>query len=356
MHFASDNYATVHPEVLTALAVVNDGHQISYGGDPATEALHETVAHAFGAHARVFPMLTGTGANVAALMAMSPRWGAVVASPQAHIHTDENGAPERVGGLKILEVPAERGRISPQALDRWAGNLGDEHRAQPLVLSVTQSTELGTVYPLEDLAALTARAHELGMRVHVDGARLANAAATLGVTLAEACAGADVLSFGGTKNGAMLAEAVIVLAEDLADSLAHDLTYLRKTTMQLSSKMRYVSAQLTALLAMPEGGGEPLWLRNASHANAMAVRLRERLGAPSEAGLLSFSRPTEANAVFAVLPRAAADAVRTSWRFYDWGDGPSPELVEVRWMCAWDTAPDAVDAFAADLTEALRVL
>lgn len=346
VHFASDNYAPVHPEVLAAIAEVNDGHDAAYGADAATAALDAAVAAEFGEHALAFPVFNGTGANVVSLMALSPRWGGVIASEQAHITRDENGAPERVGGLKILEVPAPDGRIDPASLDRWAADLGDEHRAQPLVLSVTQATELGTVYDLQALAALVDRAHALGMRVHVDGARLANAAASLGVSLAQACAGADALSFGGTKNGAMNAEAVVVLAPDLRDQLVGDLPHLRKSTMQLGSKLRYASAQLTALLTARDGSGEPLWRRNARHANTMAGSLRAELEPLAAEGVLRFTQPTQANAVFVEMPRAMAAALRETYRFYDWQPGSTEDTVEVRLMCSWDTRAQDCESFA----------
>ncbi len=352
IHFASDNYASVHPEVIAAIAAANDGHDVAYGADAATAAFDAAVAATWGDHAVGFPVFNGTGANVISLMALSPRWGGVVASEHAHLHNDENGAPERVGSLKILAVPSTDGRVAPAQLSRFAADLGDPHRAQPLVLSVSQSTELGTVYSIDELHDLTEAAHALGMRVHLDGARLANAAVHLGVSLAEASAGADILSFGGTKNGALLGEAVVVLAEDLVDSLAHDLPFLRKQTMQLGSKMRFVSAQLGALLTSTDWVGMPLWRRNAAHANAMATRLRHALDPLAEAGSLTFSQATEANAVFAVMRRTVADAVRASYRFYDWQAGPYPGTVEVRWMCAWDTSEEDVDAFAATVADA----
>lgn len=352
IHFASDNYASIHPEVMDAIAAVNAGHDTAYGADAATAAFDAAVAATWGDDARGFPVFNGTGANVVSLMALAPRWGGVVASEHAHLHVDENGAPERVGGLKVLPLPSADGRIRPDQLRRYAGDLGDPHRAQPLVLSVTQSTELGTVYSVEQLRHLIKSAHSLGMRVHVDGARIANAAAALGVSLAEATAGADVLSFGGTKNGAMLGEAVVVLAPELRDTLSHDLPFLRKQTMQLGSKMRFLSAQLTALLTATDQGGDPLWRRNAAHANAMAARLRSALAPLAESGDLAFSQATEANAVFAVLPRAVADAVRARFRFYDWQAGPEPGTVEVRWMCAWDTTAEDVDGFAEAVADA----
>lgn len=345
-HFASDNYASVHPEVLAAIAAADGGHEPAYGADAATAAFEEAVASVFGADARALPVFNGTGANVISLMALSPRWGGVVASEHAHINVDENGAPERVGGLKILPVPAADGRVTPESLTRWVGDLGDEHRAQPLVLSITQSTELGTVYPVEDLRALVEAAHEAGMRVHVDGARLANAAAALEVGLLGACGGADVVSFGATKNGAMGAEAVVVLDPELRSRLAADLPHLRKATMQLGSKMRYASAQLTAMLTSTGDTEEPLWLRNARHANEMAARLRAELEPLAAEGALRFTQPTEANAVFVEMPRSMAAQLRETFRFYDWRPGSQADMVEVRLMCSWDTRSEDCERFA----------
>lgn len=340
--FASDNYSGIHPEVLAAIAAANDGHQAAYGDDLYTARLQEVVAQQFGDGAEAWPVFNGTGANVVGLQSMLPRWGAVVCAATAHIHTDEAGAPERVAGIKLLTVPTPDGKLTPELIDREAWGWGDEHRAQPLVVSLTQATELGTVYSPAEIRAITEHAHGLGMRVHMDGARLANAAAALGVPLAELTrdAGVDVLSFGGTKNGAMLGEAVVVLDPAASSGL----TFLRKLDMQLSSKMRFVSAQLIALL---EGD---LWLRNASHANAMARRLRSGI----ESGLASgeihgvgFSQPTQANGVFATLPDGVAERLRTRFRFYDWDASAG----EVRWMCSFDTTPADVDALVAALVK-----
>lgn len=332
--FASDNYAGLHPEVLAAIAEANGGHQISYGEDAYTERLTEVMAGHFGREVQVFPVLNGTGANVLSLASMVPPWGAVVCSATAHIHTDEGGAPEKVAGLKLLPVPTPDGRLTPELIDHEAWGWGDEHRAQPLVVSITQTTELGTCYRPEDIAAITEHAHARGMRVHLDGARLANAAAFLGLPIRAFTSdvGVDVVSFGGTKNGALAAEAVVVL--DPAAS--NGLTFLRKTDMQLASKMRFVSAQLLALL---EGD---LWLRSAQHANTMAQRLRDAVtGLPG----VEITRPVEANAVFAVLPPGVADELRKQFRFYDW----NPATGEVRWMCAFDTQESDVYAFAGAL-------
>ncbi len=336
--FGSDNYAGAHPEVLAAIAEANGGHQVSYGADVYTQRLAEVVREHFGARAEVFPVFNGTGANVVALTGLLPRWGAVIATSTAHLHTDENGAPERVGGLKVLTVDTPDGKLTPELVDRQAWGWGDEHRAQPLAVSITQTTELGTLYTPDEVRTLADHVHAQGMTLHMDGARVANAAAALGVPLRAFTtdAGVDVLSFGGTKNGLLYGEAVIVLDP----SAVRGLTYLRKLTMQLASKMRFVSAQLLALFA------DDLYLRSAGHANAMAARLRttlERAIAAGEVTGLGFSRPTQANAVFAVLPREAADRIREKVPFYDWDRATG----EVRWMTAFDTTEADVDAFAA---------
>jgi threonine aldolase len=364
--FASDNYAPVHPEVMAAIVAANDGPAVSYGDDPTSARLQDRAAEVFGERARIFPVLNGTGANVISLMATAPRWGAVIASDVAHVHTDENGAPERVGGLKILAVPSVAGRIGPDAVDRYAGDIGNVHRAQPAVLSLTQVTELGTVYSVADLKLLADTAHAAGLRVHVDGSRLANAAATLGVGLREITTdvGVDVLSFGAAKNGGMLGEAVVVLSDGggaagARADLGEAVPYLRKATMQLASKTRYVSAQLLALLGEPgtptsgRGEGAPLWLRNAAHSNMMAARLRAGIEAAGLTETVRLTCPTEANVVFATLPRAAADRLRAHARFYDWAPGETADRVEVRWMCAWDTTEADVDGFVRALVGAL---
>lgn len=335
--FASDNYAGIHPEVLEAIADANGGHQSAYGADVYTGRLEEVLRQHLGGRAQVFPVFNGTGANVLALQSSLPRWGAVVAASTAHIHTDEGGAPERVAGLKLLPVPTSDGKLTPDLVDTEAWGLGDEHRAQPLAVSITQSTELGTLYTPSEIGAIAEHVHAKGMLLHVDGARIANAAAALDVPLAAITTdvGVDILSLGGTKNGAMGAEAVVALT----DRAGEGLVYLRKLTMQLASKMRFISAQLIALY-----DGD-LWLRNARHANAMAARLRAAL---EDVDGVAFTQPTEVNGVFARLRRDVADTVRERYAFYDW-NGTSGE---VRWMCAWDTPPEDVDAFAALVREA----
>ena len=342
--FASDNYAGAHPEVLAAIAAANGGHQISYGEDVYTAKLQEVMKGHFGDTAETFPVFNGTGANVTALTSMLPRWGAVIATKTAHIHTDENGAPERISGLKLLTVDTPDGKLTPELIDHEAWGWGDEHRAQPLAVSITQTTELGTLYTVEEIRAIADHAHSKGMMLHLDGARISNAAAALGVPLREFTtnAGVDILSFGGTKNGLLYGEAVVVLNPEASDGMI----YLRKLSMQLASKMRFVSAQLIALLT------DELYLRSASHANAMATRLRSALEAGIADGSitgLEFPRATQANAVFAILPPGVADKLRETFRFYDWDAARR----EVRWMTAFDTTESDIDTFVAAIAREL---
>ncbi|MEU9885348.1 low specificity L-threonine aldolase [Sphaerisporangium sp. NPDC051011] len=332
--FASDNYAGVHPEVLEALALANGGHQVAYGEDDYTKALQDVFKRHFGPGAEAWPVFNGTGANVVGLRAMTDLWEAVVCAETAHINTDEGGAPERTAGLKLMSVPTPDGKLTPALIDRQAWGFGDEHRAQPRVVSISQSTELGTLYTPEEIAAIAAHCRELGMLLHMDGSRLINAAAALDVPLRALTtdAGVDVLSFGGTKSGLMFGEVVVVLNP----SAVRGMVYLRKTAMQLASKMRFVSVQFEALLA-----GD-LWLRNARNANAMAARLA---AAVREIPGVTLTRPVQANAVFAVIPPEVADRVRKRFRFYTW----DPATGEVRWMTSFDTTEHDVDAFAAAL-------
>ncbi|MGA0210358.1 MAG: threonine aldolase family protein [Pontimonas sp.] len=343
--FASDNYAGVHPEVLQALTDANEGHQVSYGEDDYTTKLTDVIREHFGARSEVFPVFNGTGANVLSLTAMMPRWGAVICSSLAHIHTDEGGAPERVSGLKLYPVSHHQGKITPEDIATEAFGFGDEHRAQPAVVSITQSTELGTVYTPSEVKDIADFTHDHGMLLHMDGARLWNAAASLGVPFSAFTSdvGVDIVSLGGTKNGIMGAEAIVVINPDAVDGLI----YLRKMSMQLASKMRFVSAQLLALF---ENG---LGLRSATHANTMAQRLRNSLEEGIASGALSglsFSAPTQANAVFAVLDPEVSDRIRQTFRFYDWDRA----VGEVRWMCSFDTTEEDIERFVETITAELQ--
>ena len=337
--FASDNYAGVHPEILAAIALANGGHQISYGDDAYTEHLQEIFKSHFGAGAQAFPVFNGTGANVVALQSMTERWDSVICAESAHINVDECGAPEKVAGLKLLTLPTPDGKLTPELVDRHAWGWGDEHRAQPKVVAITQSTELGTCYTPDEIAALCDQAHQHGMKVYLDGARLANAAATLQLPLKAFTtdAGVDVLSFGGTKNGMLLGEAIVVLNPETARGVK----FLRKAAMQLSSKMRFVSVQFEALLT------DDLWLRNATHANDMTQRLYAQV---KDIPGVTVVRKPQANAVFAILPPEVTERLQKRFRFYTWNEHTG----EVRWMTSFDTTEADIDAFSAAIADELQ--
>lgn len=334
--FASDNHAGAHPEVLAAIEAANYGHAPSYGEDRFTEVAREAFRRHFGPDADAYPVFNGSGANVACLDAVTRAYEGAICTETAHMNVDECGAPERIAGAKLLTVATEHGKLSPDDVGRWEGRRGDDHFAQPGVVSITQATELGTVYTAEETRAIAAAAHELGMLLHVDGARLANAAASLDASLGEITteAGVDLLSFGGTKNGLLFGDAVVFLRPGLGDGFE----FVRKQLGQLASKMRFVAVQLEALLA-----GD-LWLRCAAHANAMARRLADAVDGIDAVEIV---HPVQSNAVFARLPRPAIDRLASGWPaerpFYVWDEAAD----EVRWMCAWDTQPGDVDAFAS---------
>jgi threonine aldolase len=336
--FASDNAATVHPEVLAAIAAVNTGHAFGYGHDDYTRRVEERLAAEFGEGARTFFVFNGTGANVLCLRAACRPWEAVICAETAHLNVDEGGAPEAIAGVKLLCAPGADGKLTPDSVAQLITRAGDEHAVQPRVVSISQSTELGTVYSVDEVRALADLAHRRGLLLHMDGARLANAAAALDVSLRALTrdAGVDLLSFGGTKNGLLFGEAVV----SLEPSLAGGLPYLRKQSLQLASKMRFLAAQFEALLR------DQLWLQGARQANAMAARLA---GAVAELPGVQITRPVQANSVFAILPAAAREALLERFDFYTWDEATG----EVRWMCAWDTTERDVDAFAAALRECL---
>ncbi|MBA2240310.1 MAG: threonine aldolase [Solirubrobacterales bacterium] len=341
--FASDNHAGIHPEVLRAIAAANEAYAGSYGDDSWTAAAEALFRSHLGESARAHFVFNGSAANVLALDCVCRQGArAVICAESSHLHQDEAGAPERIAGLKLLVRPTPDGRLTPGDVARSDDKRGDVHYAQPGAVSITQSTELGTVYSPGEIRAIAAAAHERGMCLHLDGARLANAAASLGVSLREITtdAGVDVVSFGGTKNGLLLGEAVVFLTPELGDGFP----VLRKAGMQLASKMRFVSAQFEALL----GEGD-LWLVGAEHANRMATRLAEAV-APIEG--VELAHPVEANGVFARLERAAIERLHAELgehAFYIWDS----DRDEVRWMCSWDTTPEDVDRFAERVAAAV---
>jgi threonine aldolase len=330
--FASDNTAPVHPAVLEALAAANHGPSPAYGADRWTARATEWFRTQFGRETAIFPVWNGTGANVVSLRALTRPWQAVVCTAQAHIQVDECGAPELLASCKLIDIPTADGKLLPEMLRTAMAGSGDFHHVQPAVVSLTQVTEYGTVYTRDELVALCGTAHELGMRVHMDGARIANAAAALALPLRAFTrdAGVDILSFGATKNGAMGAEAVVVFDP----ALAAEMLFLRKQSMQLASKMRYLSAQF---LALADGD---LWLANATQANTMAQRLAAGV---REIPGVEITQKVEASAVFAALPRAVTERLQERYHFYFWNHSPT----EVRWMTSWATSAADVDELVA---------
>jgi threonine aldolase len=329
--FGSDNHAGVHPAVLRAMADANPGDAAAYGADEWTGQATAALREVFGAD-DAFLVLNGSGANVLGLSLLLRRHEAVICAESAHIHTDECGAPERLVGTKLLPVPSADGKISPELIAEQLSGRGDDHRSQPGVVAITQSTELGTCYTLAELRKIADFCRASDLRLYVDGARLANAAATLDCSLAELAECADALSFGATKNGAMGAEALIVMRS----GLAADTPYLRKQQTQLTSKMRFVAAQFSALLR------DDLWRANAAHANAMARRLAE--GAEAVDGV-DIVYPIQANAVFVRLRPRHVAALQRDWTFHVWDERENV----VRWMTAFDTTEADVDTFLADI-------
>jgi threonine aldolase len=329
--FASDNTAGVHPEIMNALERVNQGHCSAYGEDIHTRSAMEVFKRHFGEGIEVFFVFLGTGANVLGLRALARSHEAVICAESAHINVDECGAPEAFNGSKLIPVATPDGKLTCEAVAPHLHGFGVEHHAQPRVVAITQCTELGTVYTQEEIRKLADLAHNHGMYLHMDGARLVNAAVRLGTGL-EALTretGVDVLSFGGTKNGLMFGEAVVFLRPELAAGFK----YLRKQGMQLASKMRFIAAQFQALL---EGD---LWRRNAAHANAMAALLAEKLQ-----GLegVQLTQPVETNVIFAELQPRHIETLQETHYFYLWDEARS----EVRWMTAWDTSEAQVHEFA----------
>ncbi len=337
--FASDNNAGVHPEVLAALARVNEGHVRGYGHDPLTAQAEDLFREHFGDQTRAWFVFNGTAANTLAIQSVTRPYHAVLCTAMAHLNVDEAGAPERFTGCKLMTVDAPNGKLTPGDITRCLGGRGDEHRVQPKVVSLTQATEVGTLYSPEEVKALCAVAHGHGLYVHMDGARIANAAVSLGCPLRQFTtdAGVDLVSFGGTKNGLMGAEAVLFLS----GLDPEDFPWVRKQGMQLASKMRFLAAQFIALL------GTDLWRRNAEHANRMARLLAARV---RDVPGIRLTQPVEANGVFAIVPAQHIPALQAHGHFYVW----NAETSEVRWMTAWDTTEDDVERFAAAVREVVK--
>lgn len=334
--FASDNYAPAHPKVIEAIAAANVGDAPAYGADETTDRARELINESLGRDVESFFVFNGTGANVTGLVSCLRPGAAVICAEQSHLNNDEGGAPERVAGVKLIDIPTTDAKLTPEMVKNVWRRIGDEHATQPKVVSITQSTELGTVYTPSEITAIVEVVHELGGLVHIDGARLSNAAAHLRTSLAAITTqtGADLLSFGGTKNGLVGAEAVVFLRTDLATHYP----WVRKSLMQLSSKQRFISAQFVALLT------EELWRENAEHANAMATRLASGL---SDLEGVRIINEVQANAVFVEMHPEQIATLQKNFQFYVWDE----RVNLVRLMCSWNTTPQSVDAFIKAIAE-----
>ena len=337
--FASDNNAGVHPEIIEAITRANEGHVVAYGDDPFTRAAVAKFEEHFGGGISVFFTFNGTGANVLGLQALNRPYHAVLCSDYAHIYTDECGAPEKHTGCKLIPLPHQDGKITVDQVRHAYHGIGDQHHVQVRVISITQSTEMGTVYRPEEIRALGDFAHERGMFLHMDGARIANAAVSLGQSLRQATRdlGVDVLSFGGTKNGAMGGEAIVFFNP----ALSSDFLFLRKQGMQLASKMRFIAVQFEALLT------NNLWKRSAEHANRMAKLLEAEVRKIPNVRVVW---KVEANGVFAQIPQPAIEKIRAQYFFYPWIE----DDCIVRWMCSFDTTEDDIQDFVKVVAEAVR--
>jgi threonine aldolase len=334
--FASDNYAGAHPEVVAAIAAANHDHAPAYGDDEHTAAAHAALRAELGEQAEPFLVFNGTGANNVCLASLCRPWESVICAASAHLHADESTAPEAIAGVRLQAVPTPDGKLTPELARTRLVRAGDVHFAQPRVITITQSTELGTVYDVAEIAALAELAHAHHVYLHVDGARIFNGAAACGASLREMLtdAGVDAVSVGGTKIGALGVEAAVFLRPGLSEHAK----YVRKRLMQLSSKQRFLAVQITALLT------DGLAARAAEHANAMAARLA---AAVRDIDGVRLTNEPQANAVFAILDPAATARLQQDWRFYVWDE----QTGEVRWMASWDTTADDVDRFAAAIRE-----
>ena len=325
--FASDNTSGIVPEVLQALIEVNEGSAIGYGDDPVTTKLREEMNELFGREVSTLLAWGGTGANIVGLQAMINSWEAIICSSSSHINVDECAAPERFLGAKLIDIESANAKLEPVSLAKELEILGIVHHAQPGAISITQSTEYGTLYTVEELKEVIGIAKQAGLRVHMDGARVANAAAALQIPVAAFTCdlGVDILSFGGTKNGMAYGEAIVVFNEELVSATE----FIQKQSAQLPSKMRYIAAQFSAMFK------DDLWLKHASHANEMAQLLAEGI---SDVRDVEITQPTEVNAVFAKLPTEAKATLQEWSYFYDW-----EKENEVRWMTSYSTTVEDVE-------------
>lgn len=334
--FASDNNAGVHPDILKALEAANNGHVVAYGDDPYTEKAVAKFKNILGSDIEVFFVFGGTAANVLGIKTATESFNAVICAETAHINVDECGAPEKFIGCKLLTIPTTNGKITVEQIARHVHGIGDQHHIQPKVISITQATEMGTLYTPKEIKAIADYAHQNNMFLHIDGARIANAVVGLDVDIKEVTkkAGVDILSFGGTKNGMMFGEAVIFFNRELAKNFK----FIRKQGMQLASKMRFVSAQFEALFS------NGLWLENAKHANQMARLLAEKI---KEIPQVKITQEVRANAVFAIVPKHSIPKLQEKYFFYVWNE----ETSKVRWMASFDTQKEDIENFVKFVKE-----
>lgn len=337
--FASDNNSGVHPNILSALGRVNDGHTIAYGDDPYTQQAIDLFKNEFGNQAEVFFVFIGSAANVLGLKAATQPYNAIICSETAHINVDECGAPERFTGCKLLTVNTPDGKLTPELVKKHMHGFGFQHHAQPKVISISQPTELGTLYSPKEIKELSKYAHANNMYLHMDGARIANAAAALQIPFADFTTqvGVDILSFGGTKNGMMYGEAIVFINP----SLAAEFMYTRKQGLQLASKMRYISAQFIAYLSNQQ------WKATAVHANSMAKLLERELKQFSE---IHITQPVDVNGVFAIVPHRIIEPLQKEFFFYVWDEDRN----EVRWMTSWDTTEADIAEFVTLIKNLLK--
>jgi threonine aldolase len=337
--FASDNNAGVHPRVMAAIAAANDGHVIAYGDDPYTERAINKFREQFGKDAEIYFVFGGTGANVLGLKAATQSHHAIICASTAHINVDECGAPEKFTGCKLLSISTPDGKLRVDQIRPLLHEVGFEHHVQPRVISVAQATEMGTVYTPAELKTISSFAHKNGMLLHVDGARIANAAASLNLNLKAITkdAGVDILSFGGAKNGMMYGEAVVFFDRNLAK----DFKYIRKQGTHLPSKMRFISAQFEALFT------KDLWRENAQHANHMAQLLAEELRKIPQ---IKITQKVEANGVFALVPKKYVPLLQKKYFFYVWNE----ETSEVRFMTSFDTTEEDIADFVGLVRKTVR--
>lgn len=337
--FASDNYSGVHPEIMEALVRANVDHMGSYGNDEITARTKKLFEKIFGDGIEVMFVYNGTGANVIGLSTLTRSFNAIICSDLAHINVDESTAPEKFLGCKLIDVPTADGKITPQQVEQKIIRVGDQHHPQANVISISQTTEYATVYTIEEIKALSAVARKHNLYLHMDGSRISNAAVSLNKDFISFTrdAGVDVLSFGGTKNGMMFGEAVVIFNQELAK----DVYYLRKQGMQLHSKMRFISAQFEGLLS------NDLWKRNALHANTMAKKLEQ--GLRTIPGV-TITQSVDANGVFAILPKEVTPALQEEIFFYVWNE----QTNEVRLMCSFDTKEGEIDRFISKLKQLTR--